>query len=69
MTFESVNYIFGRALNPWDLTRATGGSSGGEAALIASKCSVLGIGSDIAGSIRIPSAFCGIYGLKPGVGR
>lgn len=69
MTFESTNNIFGRAKNPWNPERATGGSSGGEAALIAAKCSVLGIGSDIAGSIRIPAAFCGIYGLKPGIGR
>lgn len=69
MTFESTNNIFGRALNPWNLSRATGGSSGGEAGLLAARCSVIGVGSDIGGSIRIPAAFCGVYGLKPGIGR
>ncbi|CAD8053035.1 unnamed protein product [Paramecium primaurelia] len=69
MTFESINRIFGRSLNPWNKDRAVGGSSGGEAALQAARCSVIGIGSDIGGSIRIPAAFCGIYGIKPGIGR
>ena len=69
MTFESVNHIYGRALNPWNKSRAVGGSSGGEAALMASRCSIIGIGSDIGGSIRIPSSFCGVYGLKPCMGR
>ena len=64
-SIESSNKIWGRALNPWDKTRTPGGSSGGEAGLIASKCSPLGIGSDAAGSIRIPCSFCGIYGFAP----
>ena len=64
-SIESKNRIWGRALNPWDKSRTPGGSSGGEAGLIASKCSVLGIGSDAAGSIRIPCAFCGVYGFAP----
>lgn len=65
MAFESTNNIFGRAQNPWDKTRSPGGSSGGEGGMLASRCSVVGIGSDIGGSVRIPSAFCGVYGLKP----
>ncbi|GKU12970.1 unnamed protein product [Fusarium langsethiae] len=56
---------WGRTLNPYNTTLTPGGSSGGEGALIAMKGSVLGIGTDIGGSIRIPSAFCGLYGYKP----
>lgn len=52
MTIESVNYIWGRSKNPWDTTRTTGGSSGGEAGLIAARCSPLGLGTDIGSSIR-----------------
>ena len=69
MTLESVNFIWGRAKNPWDKNRTVGGSSGGEGGLIAARCSPLGIGSDIAGSIRIPALFCGVYGLKPSFDR
>ncbi|CAK63580.1 unnamed protein product (macronuclear) [Paramecium tetraurelia] len=69
MTFESTNRIFGRSLNPWNKDRAVGGSSGGEAALQAARCSVIGMGSDIGGSIRIPAAFCGVYGFKPSMVR
>lgn len=65
MTFESVNPVYGRSLNPWNKNRAVGGSSGGEGALAAARCNVVGIGSDIGGSIRIPAAFCGVYGFKP----
>jgi fatty acid amide hydrolase len=57
--------MWGRATNPWDKTRAVGGSSGGEAALIAGRCSPCGIGADQGGSIRIPSEFCGVYSFKP----
>lgn len=64
-SIESYNKIWGRSLNPWDKNRSPGGSTGGEAGLIASKCSPLGIGSDAAGSIRIPCAFCGVYGFVP----
>jgi amidase len=56
---------WGRTLNPHNIHLSAGGSTGGEAALIAMKGSVLGIGTDIGGSIRGPSAFCGIYGFKP----
>ncbi|CAK82959.1 unnamed protein product (macronuclear) [Paramecium tetraurelia] len=69
MTFESVNLVYGRTKNPWNPSRAVGGSSGGEGAIAAARGSVLGIGSDIGGSIRIPAAFCGVYGFKPYSGR
>ena len=65
MWMETHNLIHGRTNNPWDLARTPGGSSGGEAAIIAAGGSPFGIGSDIGGSIRIPSAFCGIPGHKP----
>ncbi|XP_027199053.2 fatty-acid amide hydrolase 2-B-like [Dermatophagoides pteronyssinus] len=58
---DSFNYLNGRTNNPYDKSRIPGGSSGGEAALIASAGSVFGIGSDIAGSLRIPAHFCGIF--------
>lgn len=69
MDFRSENLVFGRTSNPWDLGRVPGGSSGGEAAAIASGCSPAGVGSDLGGSIRVPSHFCGIVGLKPTPGR
>lgn len=62
---ESDNAIFGRSDNPWDLGRTPGGSSGGEASLVASRCAPLAVGSDIGGSIRIPCHFTGTCGLKP----
>ena len=65
MTFETNNNLWGRSINPWNRSRAVGGSSGGEAGLLASRCSMLGLGSDIGGSIRIPSEFCGVFGMKP----
>lgn len=65
MWWDSSNPVYGKTNNPYDLSRIPGGSSGGEAALISSAGSVVGIGSDIAGSIRIPANFCGIYGHKP----
>lgn len=67
--FESANLIFGQTNNPYDVTRTSGGSSGGEAALIAACGSPLGLGSDAAGSVRLPAAFCGIAALKPTSGR
>ena len=63
--YETNNLIFGRTNNAWDVTRSAGGSTGGEAALIAAGGSPLGIGSDIAGSIRLPAHFNGIVGLRP----
>ena len=69
MDYTGDNPVFGRTNNPHDLSRTPGGSSGGEAAAIASCMSPAGVGSDLAGSIRIPSHFCGIAGFKPGTGR
>ncbi|HEY6188840.1 MAG TPA: amidase [Pyrinomonadaceae bacterium] len=69
LAFESDNLIYGRTNNPYDLLRTPGGSSGGEAAIIAAGGSPLGLGTDLAGSIRLPSHFCGIAGLKPTTGR
>ena len=69
MAPESTNRLYGTTNNPWDLRRVPGGSSGGEGALLASGQSVLGVGTDIAGSIRIPASFCGIAGLKPTLHR
>lgn len=67
--FESDNLIFGRTNNPYDISRTAGGSSGGEAALIAACGSPFGLGSDAAGSVRVPAHFCGIASLKPTSGR
>jgi len=63
---ETDNYLFGRSDNPWDPLCTTGGSSGGEAALIAVGGAAAGFGSDIGGSIRIPSHFNGVIGFKAG---
>ena len=65
MWIESTNHIYGTSENPWNCTRTPGGSSGGDAGLVAIGASVIGIGSDIGGSIRIPAAFCGVCGFKP----
>ena len=69
MNYETDNAYIGRTNNPWNLARTSGGSSGGEAAAIATFCSAGGIGSDGGGSIREPAHFCGICGLKPTPGR
>lgn len=65
MTADSHNNVFGRVLNPHKLKLGAGGSSGGEGALVALRGSILGIGTDIGGSIRIPALCCGVYGFKP----
>jgi fatty acid amide hydrolase 2 len=62
---ETYNVVYGRTCNPWDVRRTPGGSSGGEGAIVASGGSAFGIGSDIGGSVRMPAAFCGVYGHKP----
>ncbi|HSV02848.1 MAG TPA: amidase family protein [Phenylobacterium sp.] len=66
--WQSVNPIYGRTVNPWDPTRSPGGSSGGGAAALAAGMIPLEFGSDIGGSIRVPAAFCGVYGHKPSFG-
>jgi len=63
------NLLFGLTRNPWNLECTTGGSSGGAAAQVAAGMGPLAIGSDRAGSIRIPCSFCGIFGFKPSFGR
>jgi Asp-tRNA(Asn)/Glu-tRNA(Gln) amidotransferase A subunit family amidase len=69
MAWETDNLLYGRTNSPWDLERTPGGSSGGEAAAIASGMSAGGVGSDGGGSIRVPAHFSGICGLKPTPGR
>jgi Asp-tRNA(Asn)/Glu-tRNA(Gln) amidotransferase A subunit family amidase len=69
MDYNTDNPVFDRAVNPYNPLFTTGGSSGGEAVAITSCMSPGGLGSDLAGSIRIPSHFCGVAGLKPTVGR
>ena len=66
--WQSFNAIYGTTNNPWDLTRAPGGSSGGAAAALATGMSAIEIGSDIGASIRNPAHYCGIYGHKPTYG-
>jgi amidase len=65
---QTFNDVYGRTNNPWDPALTPGGSSGGSAAAVAAGETFLDFGSDLVGSIRIPAAFCGVYGLKPSVG-
>lgn len=62
--WQSFNEVYGTTNNPYDVTRAPGGSSGGSAAALASGVTALEIGSDIGGSLRVPAHFCGVYALK-----
>ena len=63
--YRAENPIFGRSNNPWDLRRTPGGSTGGGAAAVAAGLTPLEIGSDLAGSLRIPAHYCGVFALKP----
>jgi len=63
MAYDSSNQLWGNVKNPWKQNRTAGGSSGGEAALVATACSPLGLGNDMGGSIRFPSSVCGLYGF------
>ena len=65
---QSFNEIFGTTNNPWDVTRIPGGSSGGPAAAVAAGFTSFELGTDIGGSVRIPSHCCGTFGLKPSYG-
>jgi len=69
MSLDCENPLFGRTNNPHDLTKTSGGSSGGDAVAVAENMTSIGIGSDLMGSIRVPSHFCGVYGLKPTSGN
>src|SRR6201991_1011085 len=69
MDYTADNPVFGRTVHPQDPKLTPGGSSGGEAVAIATYMSPGGLGSDLAGSVRIPAHFCGICGLKPTTGR
>jgi Asp-tRNA(Asn)/Glu-tRNA(Gln) amidotransferase A subunit family amidase len=62
------NLLVGPCRNPWDLTRTTGGSSGGAAAALVTGLCAVAVGSDGGGSIRIPASFCGVFGFKPSQG-
>jgi amidase len=66
--FQSYNDIYGTTRNPWDPTRTPGGSSGGSAAALAAGYGALSLGSDIAGSLRAPAHYCGVYAHKPTFG-
>jgi amidase len=68
-SYETDNLVHGRTVHPLDHERTPGGSSGGEAALIAADASPLGVGTDGGGSIRVPAHYCGVLGLRPSVGR
>ncbi|HUF50252.1 MAG TPA: amidase [Longimicrobiales bacterium] len=65
MWYETYNDIYGMTRNPYDVRRTAGGSSGGEGAIVGAGGSVFGLGSDIGGSVRMPAAFCGVFGHKP----
>ncbi|CZT21591.1 related to general amidase [Ramularia collo-cygni] len=69
MIAESVNNVYGRTLNPQNRSMTSGGSSGGESALISMRGSPLGVGTDIGGSLRIPAACTGIFTIRPSYGR
>ena len=69
MMSDSYNHVFGQSVNAFNPTLISGGSSGGEGALLGARGSVIGIGTDIGGSIRIPAVLQGLYGLCPTIGR
>jgi amidase len=66
--WQSYNDVYGLTRNPWNPERTVGGSSGGSAAAVAAGLAPLELGTDIGGSIRVPSHFCGVYGHKPSYG-
>lgn len=68
-SYSCSNPIYGITKNPHNPTRTSGGSSGGEGALVGAKGSIIGLGGDVGGSVRIPANFCGVCALKPTMGR
>uniref|UniRef100_A0A336LZE1 CSON009049 protein n=1 Tax=Culicoides sonorensis TaxID=179676 RepID=A0A336LZE1_CULSO len=66
--WESYNFIHGRTKNPFNFAKTPGGSSGGDGALVGSDAALFGVGTDFAGSVRLPGHFCGTYGHKPSSG-
>ena len=68
MDMQANNPIFGKTNNPWNITKTSGGSSGGCAAALATGMTPLSFGNDLAGSIRLPASYCGVYGFKPSFG-
>ncbi|CAN5886666.1 amidase [soil metagenome] len=68
MWFETFNSVYGRTSNPYNVACTPGGSSGGEGAIVGAGGSAFGLGTDIGGSVRMPAAFCGVYGHKPSAG-
>ena len=69
MAASSLISFYGELHNPWDVARVAGGSSGGSAASVASGMGLAAVGTDTAGSVRLPAAYCGVVGLKPTYGR
>ncbi|SDO55195.1 amidase [Klenkia soli] len=67
-SMHSENDLFGATLNPWDLSRSSGGSSGGSSAAVSAGLAVADLGSDLAGSLRVPAAWCGLFGHRPSNG-
>ncbi len=67
--WNTINALYPPTRNPRDLARTAGGSSGGDAAAVAAGMSMLGLGADYGGSIRVPAAFCGVFGVRPSAGR
>lgn len=63
--WQADSPVYGRTNNPWDLTRTPGGSTGGGSAALAAGLTPLEVGSDIGGSVRVPAAYCGVYGHRP----
>jgi amidase len=68
-SLQTISEQFGRACNPYDPSRTTGGSSGGAAAAVAARITPFDVGTDLSGSIRMPSHFCGVFGLRPTMHR
>ena len=66
---HTSNLIFGEAMNPYNFQRSCGGGSGGDAGLVTARCVPFAIGTELCGSLTIPTSFCGAYCFKPTAGR